>query len=623
MTATATATATGIGKATAAVSPSAPPAQPIVFDAAGGWCVGWYHAPAAPARGLAVVLCPPAGYEAICSYPTYVQLARSLAGAGFPVLRFDYRGTGDSAGDERDPGQLAGWLASIEAAVQQARRRSGAAGVALFGVRLGGTLAVTAAARLGGVDGLVLWAPCATGKAWTRELRASGSEVGNGELLAFGHAYTPETLHDLQSLDATQPAARPAPVVLVVTRDDLPAEGPLPRALRQAGCSVRVEHWPGYAAMVGEPRTGVLEPATLASLQAWLRSLPAAAQRLALGGVAPDAALPARLMGSVREETWLLGPERSLCGMFAEPAAASADARRSDIGIVLLNVGGNHRVGPHRFYVTAARAMVAAGYRVLRLDIGGIGDSAPQPGKPWANLYDADSVADVRAAIDALAARGCREFVLMGICSGSYLSFQAALADARVDGVVLMNSRLLEWTPGHADDGWHDSMQHYAKSTDWYRRALLRPATWLRLLRGQVDLRLVGGRFLAVGKARLRRLLPVASARAESLHGKMKRLCRRGADVLMVVSDADDARDYMEFHFGAGGSRMRAHPNFRMAYVPQADHTFSRPGNQDFVVPLLLEHLAQRPPRARPGLASELPPSSRAETAPVRARTSH
>lgn len=620
-----TATATGIATATATgpAATSAPAAQPIVFDAAGGWCVGWYHAPAAPARGLAVVLCPPAGYEAICSYPTYVQLARSLAGAGFPVLRFDYPGTGDSAGDEREPGQLAGWLASIEAAVQQARRRSGAAGVALFGLRLGGTLAVTAAARLGGVDGLVLWAPCATGKAWTRELRASGSEVGHGELLAFGHVYTAETLQDLQSLDATQPAARPAPAVLVVTRDDLPAEGPLPRALQQGGCSVRIEHWTGYAAMVGEPRTGVLEPATLASLQTWLRELPAAARQLPLPAAAPDAALPARLVGAVREETWLLGPERSLCGMFAEPAAGPTDPRRSDIGIVLLNVGGNHRVGPHRFYVTAARAMVSAGYRVLRLDIAGIGDSAPQPGKPWANLYDADSVADVRAAIDALGARGCREFVLMGICSGSYLSFQSALADPRVDGVVLMNSRLLEWTPGRPDDDWHDSMQQYAKSTDWYRRALLRPETWLRLLRGQLDLRLVAGRFLALAKARLRRLLPAASARAESLHGKMKRLCRRGADVLMVVSDADDARDYMEFHFGRAGSRMRAHPNFRMVYVPEADHTFSRPGNQDFVVPLLLEHLATRPPRQRAGSINELPPSPSTDTAPVGARPTH
>jgi alpha-beta hydrolase superfamily lysophospholipase len=619
MTVSALTSATAPGTA----PPPAPAPQPIVFDSAGGWCVGWYHAPAAPARGLAVVLCPPAGYEAICSYPTYVQLARSLAAAGFPVLRFDYPGTGDSAGDEREPGQVANWLASIEAAVEQARRRSGAAGIALFGLRLGGTLAVTAAARLGGVEGLVLWAPCATGKAFARELRASGTEVGGGELLAFGHAYTAELLQDLQGLDAMHPASRPAPDVLVVARDDLPAEGPLPGSLRSAGCNVQLEHWPGYAAMVGEPRSGVLDSAALEALQAWLRALPAAAQRPLLDSRVSDAVLPARFVGAVREETWLLGPERTLCGMFAEPATLSSDERRTDIGIVLLNVGGNHRVGPHRFYVTAARAMVAAGYRVLRLDIAGIGDSAPQPGKPWANLYDEDSAADVRAAIDALAARGCRQFILMGICSGSYLSFQSAMADPRVDAVVLMNSRLLEWTPGHSDDDWQDSMQQYAKSTDWYRRALLRSETWLRLVRGELDLRLVTGRFLALAKARLRRMLAVATSRRDTLHAKMKRLCRRGTDVLMVVSDADDARDYMEFHFGRSGSRMRAHPNFRMLYVPEADHTFSRPGNQAFVIPSLLEYLATLPRREKPGVTVADPPSTGADTAGVRARPTH
>jgi alpha-beta hydrolase superfamily lysophospholipase len=602
---------------------NAPAAQPIAFDAAGDWCVGWYHAPASPGRGLAVVLCPPGGYEAICSYPTYVQLARSLAEAGFPVLRFDYRGTGDSAGDERQPVQVAGWLASIEAAVDEARRRSGAAGVALFGLRLGATLAVTAAARLGGVDGLVLWAPCATGKAFTRELRASGAAVGGGDLLAFGHVYTAETLQDLHALDATQSASRPAPEVLVIARDDLPAEGPLPATLRALGCRVQFECWPGYAAMVGEPRTGVLEPATLAALQAWLGGLPAAAQRPAFEAAVSDAVLPARLMGAVREETWQHGPERSLCGMFAEPAAASADERRTDIAVVLLNVGGNHRVGPHRFYVTAARAMVAAGYRVLRLDIAGLGDSAPHPGKPWGKLYDQDSIVDVRAAIDALAARRCREFILLGICSGSYLSFQSALADPRVDGVVLINSRLLEWMPDDPGDGFHDSMQQYAKSTDWYRRALFRPQTWLRLARGQVDVRLIAGRFLALAKARVKRMLAVAASRQPSVHGRMKQLCRRGTDVLMVASDADDARDYMEFHFGPGGSRMRAHPNFRMVYVPDADHTFSRPGNQAFVIPLLLEHLATRRRRERPEVAREVPPATGGDSEPVSPRPTH
>jgi hypothetical protein len=74
----------------------------------------------------------------------------------------------------------------------------------------------------------------------------------------------------------------------------------------------------------------------------------------------------------------------------------------------------------------------------------------------------------------------------------------------------------------------------------------------------------------------------------------MKRLCARGCDVLMLVSDADDGRDYVEFHFGGAGSRLRTHRNFRMAYIPDADHTFTRAGNEAMVFEQLLQHLDKR-----------------------------
>jgi alpha-beta hydrolase superfamily lysophospholipase len=581
---------------------SAPAPVPLRFDAADGWCFGWYHAPAAPWRDLAVVMCPPVGHEAICSYPTYVQLARHWVEAGFPVLRFDWPGTGDSCGDDHEPGRVAAWLASVEAAVARARELSGATQVALFGLRLGASLALAAAGRAGGIDSLLLWAPCPTGRAFARELRAAGTDVGDGDLLTMGHHFRADTLADLQGLDATRFTQRPAPRALVIGRDDLPGEGPLPRALRAAAVEVEFRVLPGYAAMVGEPREGVLAPGTLADLTAWLAASAAARQRTDTP-LPPEPDLDPRFTGAVRESPLLAGPQGSLCGVLAEPAL-DACGPAGQTGVVLLNVGGNYRIGPHRVYVNTARALAAAGYRVLRLDLAGIGDSPPAPGKPWANLYDKESAQDVRAALDALAARGCREFVLMGICSGSYVAFQSALVDPRVNGLVLMNSRLLEWTPGRAGDSWQDSMQQYVKSTAWYRRALFQPDTWRRLVRGQVNVRPIAQRFVSLALARARRLLGLGPADgAESLHGKMKRLCRRGTDVLMLVSDADDGRDYVEFHFGPEGRRMRACPNFRMAYVPDADHTFSRPGNQACVLEQLLRYLSQRPQARRPAHA--------------------
>jgi alpha-beta hydrolase superfamily lysophospholipase len=566
----------------------------ITFDAAPGWCAGWYHAPTTPWHDLAVVLCPPIGFEAVSSYPTQVQLAAALADAGLPVLRVDYHGTGDSAGDGGSPDRVEAWLASIEAAAAEAKARSGASEVALLGIRLGGTLAIEAARRLGGVDSLLLWAPCASGKAFARELQAVGHQDADGGVHAMGESYPQATLDALRALDVAGAGHAPARRVLVIGRDDLPAEGPLPKALRRTGSQVDFRVLPGFAAMVEEPRAGVLDTATLRTLCDWFIASPAARAR-SEAVTAPDEPTAWRPTGDVREMPLRCGSAGSLYGVLCEPAAGIA--AKAPTGIVLLNVGGNHRVGPHRVYVKMARTLAAAGHSVLRLDVAGIGDSPPAPGQPWGNLYERNSVHDVRAAIDALVQRGCREILLMGICSGSYLSFQAALADERVDGVVLMNARLLDWTPGQPGGGWETSMQQYAKSTAFYRRELFNPEVWRRLLRGEINLTLITRRFAALTMARLQRALSFGSAREEALLHKMQRLCARGTDVLMLVSEADDGRDYVEFHFGGAGRRMRAHPNFRMAYVPDADHTFSRPGNQEYVLPQLLRHLAQRSPR--------------------------
>jgi alpha-beta hydrolase superfamily lysophospholipase len=587
---------------------AAAPAVCLTFEAAGDWCFGWYHPPAQPWRDTAIVLCPPIGHEAVCSYPTQLQMARALAAAGFPVLRFDYHGTGDSGGDAGEPGRVQAWIDSARQAVAQARGRSQARSVALLGIRLGATLALEAASQLGGVDSMLLWAPCASGKAFMREMRAGGVRSDDGVLHAMGERYSASTAADLLALDATRAGPAPARRALVIGRDDLPAEGPLPRALRARGMDVEFRVLPGYAAMVDEPRAGVLAEATLRELIEWFAASPAAALRDDAPPV-PVETLRSRACGAVRETAVRCGPGRSLVGVLTEPAACPAPDRPGQTGVLLLNVGGNYRVGPHRTYVGMARALAAAGHPVLRLDIAGIGDSPPPAGQPWANLYMRESAQDVRAAIDALALHGCREFVLMGICSGSYLSFQAALADERVNGIVLMNTRLLEWTPGKLGDSWQTSMQQYAKSSDFYRRALFTGEAWTRLLRGQVNVKLIARRMFALGAARLKRALSFGG-REESLLRKMQRLCARGTDVLMLVSDADDGRDYVEFHFGPSGRRMRMHPNFRMEYVPEADHTFSKPGNREHVLPELLRHLAQRPAAPRRVAASPEPPAA-------------
>ena len=71
---------------------------PVVFDCQGSRLVGMVHVPAQPrARGLLCVVAGGPQYRGGLAR-IQVRLARRLAAEGVPVMRFDYRGLGDSEG---------------------------------------------------------------------------------------------------------------------------------------------------------------------------------------------------------------------------------------------------------------------------------------------------------------------------------------------------------------------------------------------------------------------------------------------------------------------------------------------------------------------------------------------
>ncbi|AHX13680.1 alpha/beta hydrolase [Dyella jiangningensis] len=127
---------------------------------------GFYH-PAPALGGTAVLLCPPLGAEQIRCHRLYRQLAHGLAESSFPVLRFDYYGTGDSAGGSRD----VTWtrcLADVATAATELRARSGAQRILAFGTRLGANAALEATEAV--LAGVVAWDAIADGAALVREL---------------------------------------------------------------------------------------------------------------------------------------------------------------------------------------------------------------------------------------------------------------------------------------------------------------------------------------------------------------------------------------------------------------------------------------------------------------------
>jgi alpha/beta superfamily hydrolase len=113
------------------------------------------------------------------------------------------------------------------------------------------------------------------------------------------------------------------------------------------------------------------------------------------------------------EEAVSFGPAGALQGVVTLPKGDD----KTEWGVVLLNAGVVHRVGPNRLYVQLARSLAPHDFTTLRFDFSNVGDS---PGREDNVPFERRAVEEVRHAMDWLSnEHGCRKFALMGVCSGA------------------------------------------------------------------------------------------------------------------------------------------------------------------------------------------------------------
>lgn len=192
------------------------------------------------ARTAAVLLCNPFGEEASRAHRIYRVLAMQLERAGYACLRFDYRGTGDSAGASEDA-SIADWVADIGRAADELRRASGSAQLVLVGLRLGATLAAMASAGGLAVRHLIAWDPVLDGRGYLDELTTQHAaylrdEIGDdwqphpGAVEALGFPLTPALTAELAAIDLAAITPRAELLTVVSSRGATPS--PWPRAHR-------------------------------------------------------------------------------------------------------------------------------------------------------------------------------------------------------------------------------------------------------------------------------------------------------------------------------------------------------------------------------------------------------
>jgi len=531
--------------------------------------LGWLSRPSGGPAGSGVLILAPIGYEYWSSHHSLRILAQRLAAAGHLVLRMDYEGTGDSAGDQWKPDRLAVWRDSARRGADELRA-FGAERLTVLGVRLGATIALLDGHELG-ADLVAAWAPVTSGRRHARELKLLSIAVPEQEcaadadptMVSAGTVCTPQTLGDIATLSVAKVTSAPAPRVLIVD-DPKVDHADVVAALRALGCEVDQRGVRGGESALETPSEYATVPEEV--LDALCDGIGRADSpaRWRADSPAPGSAHPPCLRAPIAsdgatlyEEIVTLGPRR-LFGVLTTPFE---DDHERPV-VVFLNSGSEPHVGPGRAWVEYARALAARGYPCLRVDFSGWGESPDEghaPGRP----YDAHCIAETQEIVDALRALGRERVVLVGLCAGAWVALRSVLSQP-VAGVIALNPQLY-WRPG---DPVEATMAETRERRTPERRRERSGCRW-----GWWDtLDLVGHR------SREARWLDELDASR--------------VPILLLFAAGDDGIEYLRNRLARRLGRLRSGGGtIRVAEVPEIDHSMHRAWLRASIVGAITEHL--------------------------------
>jgi pimeloyl-ACP methyl ester carboxylesterase len=372
------------------------------------------------------------------------------------VLRFDYDGTGDAAGDHRDPDRLRGWIDSIDEACRYVLAHANARELTLLGLRFGASLAALHACHhaLPAVRQLILWDPVVQGRRFVRGLSLIAASPPadhegwqcDASVSVAGTVHGADTLAAMAGVDLLTQEAPPVRRILVLRRPEREEAGALAERWLAQGAAVECLSVDGTAELIERAAEEAQAPAGIFQVLCdWLARTPPAPA--VTGNAHVPAAAPhdrSRLEwhGVRLDESFVrVGPDE-LHGVLCQ---AAGDPPRGRL-VVFLNSGTEHHVGPGRLWVEFSRALAAGGVPALRVDFQGVGESRLREPLRRVRPYDLQQIIEVERIVAFARARGFGKVVLLGLCASAWIALHAAeLAGAAA--VVAINPQLY-WQPG-------------------------------------------------------------------------------------------------------------------------------------------------------------------------------
>ncbi|NTJ66265.1 alpha/beta fold hydrolase [Agrobacterium rhizogenes] len=557
-------------------------ATPVTFAGT----VGLFTSAMAPSRGTAVLFLSPWGFEEMCVRKFWRILAEDLADIGVASLRFDYAGTGDAL-DLTDEGKgLEPWHETALAAAAKLKKLSGCERLILVSQGLGGTIAATLAERLAGIDGIAFLAPVVSGRAYLRELTVWSKMIDEGMGLAEAQRQTDGvTVASLRMPDSAADAVRKlnlmtldrlgTPKCLVLTRPGRPGDDDFARHLETLSPQVMQASYDGYDDLVSNPTIATMPTAAGRTIVEWAQSVAAETGEIASADLTPPVDEP--LIGDGFRETPLrFGAGNRLFGILCEPQGA-----RTGATALLLTTAYDRSAGWGRMSVSMARALARDGIASLRFDTANVGDSPPLSGAPEQVLYSREQHLDVAEALDLLEKQDLLPAYVVGRCSGGYLAFQAAVRDARCNGLITVNPYSFHWDESRSVD---EALRFAPRSLETYGRKLMQMETLKRLFGGQIDAKsalcnmVTGlGRRAVRASRQLLSAFPFFAAAQGPVLGGFRTLAKRGVDMSLIYSAHDIGLDHLHDQFGENGAGLKHFPDIRLTIIPEADHNLTPP----------------------------------------------
>ncbi|MBY4127462.1 alpha/beta hydrolase [Rhodococcus fascians] len=421
-----------------------PGRQSTWFGTAALPLLGAVHIPEGSVARGAVVLAPPIGKEQVDSYRGLVLLAQRLCAQGLLVLRFDYPGTGDSAGGQDDDGIVEQWQSSVVTAVDFVRR-CGVRDVAVVGLRAGSLLAASVAHRCGPLTGMVFWDPVVSGRSYLREQRALYSltvardDESDPRVSIVGAVFHAGVAAEFSTLDSSKLERLDCPV-FVTTRSERADAKPVRRLVSSQQADEHTLR--NHDAFLEPPAWDVIIPRQ--DIDVIARWVQARFTSAAVPVTVPirRSAVIATPRGDVLETIERLGDDE----LFSIRTTALATMTGGP-AVVMYGTAFEHRVGPVRLWVELARTLATAGITSVRFDRRGTGESGNVGVDDAPTLYselgDDDALCAVRSA-----GTEPSKIVTAGLCSGAWYAGYAAHREG-LNTAILINMR--EWTMRRVD----------------------------------------------------------------------------------------------------------------------------------------------------------------------------